>query len=126
MNTTEEKTKTLNLEDILISYQFLKDVVAHTPLQKNDRLSEQYDCQVYVKREVLQHVRSFKLRGAYYKIKTIEREAREKGVVCASAGNHAQGVAYACANLGIQGTIFMPQTTPKQKINQVKCLDVTI
>ncbi|MBD8005110.1 threonine ammonia-lyase IlvA [Bacillus norwichensis] len=120
MNTTEEKTKTLNLEDILISYQFLKDVVAHTPLQKNDRLSEQYDCQVYVKREDLQHVRSFKLRGAYYKIKTIEREAREKGVVCASAGNHAQGVAYACANLGIQGTIFMPQTTPKQKINQVK------
>ncbi|GIN97716.1 L-threonine dehydratase biosynthetic IlvA [Siminovitchia terrae] len=120
MNTTEEKTKTLNLEDILISYQFLKDVVAHTPLQKNDRLSEQYDCQVYVKREDLQHVRSFKLRGAYYKIKTIELEAREKGVVCASAGNHAQGVAYACAHLGILGTIFMPQTTPKQKINQVK------
>ncbi|RWR13532.1 threonine ammonia-lyase IlvA [Siminovitchia fortis] len=120
MNTTEEKTKTLNLEDVLIAYQFLKDVVAHTPLQKNDRLSEQYDCQVYVKREDLQHVRSFKLRGAYYKIKTIEHEAREKGVVCASAGNHAQGVAYACAHLGIQGTIFMPQTTPKQKINQVK------
>lgn len=52
MNTTEEKTKTLNLEDVLIAYQFLKDVVAHTPLQKNDRLSEQYDCQVYVKERI--------------------------------------------------------------------------
>ena len=89
-------------------------------MQKNERLSEKYDCQVYVKREDLQHVRSFKLRGAYYKIKTIETEAREKGVVCASAGNHAQGVAYACAHLGIDAKIFMPQTTPKQKINQVK------
>lgn len=120
MSTTKEKTKTVNLEDILIAYQFLKDVVAHTPLQKNERLSEKYDCNVYIKREDLQHVRSFKLRGAYYKIKTIEKEAREKGVVCASAGNHAQGVAYACAHLGIKGTIFMPQTTPKQKIDQVK------
>lgn len=120
MNTTKEKSKTLNLEDILIAYQFLKDVVAHTPLQKNERLSEKYGCRVYVKREDLQHVRSFKLRGAYYKIKTIEEEARESGVVCASAGNHAQGVAYACAHLGIKGTIFMPQTTPKQKIDQVE------
>ncbi|MFD1706876.1 threonine ammonia-lyase IlvA [Siminovitchia sediminis] len=120
MNTTEEKTKTLNLEDILIAHQSLKDVVAHTPLQKNERLSEKYDCQVYVKREDLQHVRSFKLRGAYYKIKAVEQEAQKSGVVCASAGNHAQGVAYACAHLGIEGTIFMPQTTPTQKINQVK------
>ena len=98
--TNSEKTK-LYVEDILIAYQLLKDVVAHTPLQKNDRLSEKYDCNVYVKREDLQHVRSFKLRGAYYKIKTIEESARKKGIVCASAGNHAQGVAYACAHLGL-------------------------
>ena len=120
MNLTNAEPKTLQVEEILIANQLLKDVVAHTPLQKNQRLSEKYDCTVYIKREDLQHVRSFKLRGAYYKIKTIETEAREKGIVCASAGNHAQGVAYACAHLEIDAKIFMPQTTPKQKINQVK------
>ncbi|MBS4207991.1 threonine ammonia-lyase IlvA [Bacillus sp. FJAT-50079] len=120
MIETKEKEQTVHIEDILIAYQSLKDVVAHTPLQKNERLSEKYNCNVYVKREDLQHVRSFKLRGAYYKIKTIENEARQKGVVCASAGNHAQGVAFACAHLGINGKIFMPQTTPRQKIDQVK------
>jgi len=116
----ETEIKPVHVEDILIAYQLLKDVVAHTPLQRNERLSEKYDCHVYVKREDLQYVRSFKLRGAYYKIKTVEVEAREKGVVCASAGNHAQGVAYACSHLGIDAKIYMPQTTPKQKINQVK------
>ncbi|KAA0965918.1 threonine ammonia-lyase IlvA [Sporosarcina sp. ANT_H38] len=120
MNLTTTEPTRIQVEDILIANQLLKDVVAHTPLQKNERLSEKYDCRVYVKREDLQHVRSFKLRGAYYKIKTIEAAALEKGVVCASAGNHAQGVAFACAHLGIDAKIFMPQTTPKQKINQVK------
>lgn len=117
---TVSETKTVTVENVLIAHQFLKDVVVHTPLQKNDYLSEKYGATVYLKREDLQHVRSFKLRGAYYKIKSIEEEAREFGVVCASAGNHAQGVAYACAQLGIFGHIFMPTTTPKQKINQVK------
>lgn len=117
---TVSEAKTVTVENVLIAHQFLKDVVAHTPLQKNDYLSEKYGATVYLKREDLQHVRSFKLRGAYYKIKSIEEEAREFGVVCASAGNHAQGVAYACAQLGIFGHIFMPTTTPKQKINQVK------
>ncbi|WP_313890904.1 threonine ammonia-lyase IlvA [Psychrobacillus sp.] len=112
-------TKPVQVEKILIAHQFLKDVVVHTPLQKNDYLSQKYSCSIYIKREDLQHVRSFKLRGAYYKIKTIENEARAKGVVCASAGNHAQGVAYACAQLGIFAKIFMPLTTPKQKIDQV-------
>ncbi|MEK3889341.1 threonine ammonia-lyase IlvA [Bacillus sp. FSL K6-3431] len=120
MNQTKEQTKTVHVEDILIAYQCLKDLVVHTPLQKNERLSEQYGCHIYVKREDLQHVRSFKLRGAFYKIKMIEKEALEKGVICASAGNHAQGVAFACAHLGINGKIFMPQTTPRQKIDQVK------
>ncbi|ALC85794.1 threonine dehydratase [Bacillus sp. FJAT-22090] len=113
-------TKTIQVENVLIAHHFLKDVVIHTPLQKNEYLSEKYNCTVYFKREDLQHVRSFKLRGAYYKIKTIENDAREKGVVCASAGNHAQGVAYACAHLQITAKIFMPLTTPKQKIDQVR------
>ncbi|MGA3601122.1 threonine ammonia-lyase IlvA [Lysinibacillus agricola] len=113
-------TRTVQVENILIAHHFLKDVVVHTPLQKNDYLSEKYGASIYFKREDLQHVRSFKLRGAYYKIKKIEEEARHAGVVCASAGNHAQGVAYACAQLKIQASIFMPQTTPKQKIDQVR------
>ncbi|KOS66505.1 threonine dehydratase [Lysinibacillus contaminans] len=116
----ETVTKTVQVENILIAHHFLKDVVVHTPLQKNDYLSEKYEATIYFKREDLQHVRSFKLRGAYYKIKKIEAEAREFGVVCASAGNHAQGVAYACAQLKIHASIFMPQTTPKQKIDQVR------
>lgn len=114
------QVKTMAVENVLIAHHFLKDVVVHTPLQKNDYLSEKYGAAVYLKREDLQHVRSFKLRGAYYKIKKIENQAREKGVVCASAGNHAQGVAYACAHLKIQAKIFMPKTTPKQKIGQVR------
>ncbi|PAE24522.1 MULTISPECIES: threonine ammonia-lyase IlvA [Bacillaceae] len=112
--------KWVQLEDILIAYQQLKDIVAHTPLQKNERLSEKYECNVYLKREDLQHVRSFKLRGAYYKVKSLTAEELEHGVVCASAGNHAQGVAYACRHLGVQGKIFMPATTPRQKVSQVE------
>lgn len=109
----------VNLEDIIIAYQQLKDVVAHTPLQKNERLSEKYECNVYLKREDLQHVRSFKLRGAYYLLQSLSSEQLKNGIVCASAGNHAQGVAYACRHLGINGKIFMPTTTPRQKVNQV-------
>ena len=120
MEMEEASTKLIAVENVLIAHHFLKDVVVHTPLQKNDYLSEKYGANIYFKREDLQHVRSFKLRGAYYKIKKIENEARESGVVCASAGNHAQGVAYACAKLEIQANIFMPKTTPKQKIDQVR------
>ncbi|CAM3500518.1 threonine ammonia-lyase IlvA [Cytobacillus oceanisediminis] len=112
--------KWVQLEDILIAFQQLKDIVAHTPLQKNERLSEKYGCNVYLKREDLQHVRSFKLRGAYYKVKSLNAAELENGVVCASAGNHAQGVAYACRHLGVQGKIFMPATTPRQKVSQVE------
>lgn len=114
------KEKMVQLEDILIAYQHLKDIVAHTPLQKNNRLSERYECNVYIKREDLQHVRSFKLRGAYYSVMSLPEERIKNGVVCASAGNHAQGVAYACHRLGINGKIFMPATTPKQKVSQVE------
>ncbi|PZX07652.1 L-threonine ammonia-lyase [Psychrobacillus insolitus] len=115
-----KNTNSVQVENVLIAHHFLKDVVVHTPLQKNEALSEKYGATIYIKREDLQHVRSFKLRGAYYKIKTIETAAREKGVVCASAGNHAQGVAYACSQLKIIAKIFMPLTTPKQKIDQVR------
>lgn len=114
------KKKWVHVEDIMIAYQQLKDIVAHTPLQKNERLSEKYECNVFLKREDLQHVRSFKLRGAYYSVKSLSEEETRNGVVCASAGNHAQGVAYACRHLGVRGKIFMPATTPRQKISQVE------
>lgn len=99
---------------------FLKMSLNIHHYKKNEYLSEKYGANIYIKREDLQHVRSFKLRGAYYKIKKIEQDARAAGVVAASAGNHAQGVAYACAQLKIKASIFMPQTTPKQKIDQVR------
>ncbi|HSI67283.1 MAG TPA: threonine ammonia-lyase IlvA [Planococcus sp. (in: firmicutes)] len=125
------KTKTLELEkaaepakvsvaDIIRANQLLKDVVNKTPLQRNEILSARYGCNVYLKREDLQVVRSFKLRGAYNFIRSLDHSEREKGVVCASAGNHAQGVAYSCFALGIEGKIFMPLTTPRQKVSQVK------
>ena len=114
------KKKWLQVEDIVIAYQHLKDIVTHTPLQKNERLSEKYNCNVYLKREDLQVVRSFKLRGAYYAMKMLPQEKLVNGVICASAGNHAQGVAYACRHLEIHGKIFMPTTTPSQKINSVE------
>ncbi|MDP4163798.1 MAG: threonine ammonia-lyase IlvA [Bacillota bacterium] len=119
MGQNVKKRNVVQVEDILIAHQHLKDVVVHTPLQKNERLSEKYGCNVYLKREDLQHVRSFKLRGAYYSMKSLDQELLDQGVVCASAGNHAQGVAYACRHLRVKGKIFMPTTTPRQKIDQV-------
>ena len=112
--------KIVKIEDIVIAHHSLRDVVIHTPLQYNEVLSERYNCNVYLKREDLQVVRSFKIRGAYFLIQSLSKEEREAGVVCASAGNHAQGVAYACKHLKIFGKIFMPKTTPRQKVTQVK------
>lgn len=108
------------MEDILIANYALKDVIQKTPLQKNKILSDRYQCNVYVKREDLQVVRSFKIRGAYHLIRSLAEEELKNGVVCASAGNHAQGVAYSCQLLNIQAKIFMPSTTPRQKVSQVK------
>ena len=110
----------LSIEDIMISYQRLKDVVQQTPLQKDERLSEKYSCNVYLKREDLQIVRSFKLRGALNFMKSLSADELKRGVVCASAGNHAQGVAFSCALLQTKGMIFMPSTTPRQKVAQVE------
>ncbi|MFD2369170.1 threonine ammonia-lyase IlvA [Brevibacillus sp. GCM10020057] len=111
---------TVRVEDIVVANHALKDVVEKTPLQRNKVLSERYGCNVYLKREDLQVVRSFKIRGAYHFIRSLSATERARGVVCASAGNHAQGVAYSCQQLQIQGTIFMPTTTPRQKVSQVK------
>lgn len=108
------------LEQVYQAKERIKSVALHTPLIKNENLSEEFSAQVFLKREDLQPVRSYKLRGAYNKIVSLNSEKQSKGVVCASAGNHAQGVAYACHKLNIKATIFMPVTTPPQKIKQVK------
>lgn len=105
--------------DINAAYEVLKTVVLKTPLQFHRKLSEQFGAEVYLKREDLQVVRSYKIRGAYNLIQSLSEAQRQQGVVCASAGNHAQGVAYACKALSIQGVIYMPAITPKQKVNQV-------
>lgn len=109
-----------SVPDIINAKSILRDVIDSTPLQLNRRLSEKYDARVYLKREDLQVVRSYKIRGAYHKMKTLDKSQREAGIVCASAGNHAQGVAYSCQVLGVNGVVYMPTTTPKQKVRQVK------
>ena len=98
----------------------LEEILTPTPFQKNTNLSDIYEAEVYLKREDLQMVRSYKIRGAYNKIRSINPENMKNGIVCASAGNHAQGVAFSCSKLKIMGSIFMPVTTPKQKIEQVR------
>ena len=108
------------INEILAAYNCIKGVVEKTPLQKSEILSERYSANIYLKREDQQMVRSYKIRGAYYKIASLSDEDRHKGVVCASAGNHAQGVAYACNHINIKGRIFMPTTTPRQKVKQVR------
>ena len=112
-------TKPFNL-DVNAAYEVLKPVVLKTPLQFHRKLSEKFGCEVYLKREDLQVVRSYKIRGAYNLIQSLTEEQRNRGIVCASAGNHAQGVAFSCKLLNIKGVIYMPAITPKQKINQVK------
>jgi threonine dehydratase len=108
------------LSDIMVAQERLKGVITHTPLMKNLTYSEKYDANVFFKREDLQVVRSYKIRGAHNKIASIKEHQEITGVVCASAGNHAQGVAYSCRILGVKATIFMPAPTPKQKVEQVK------
>ncbi|MCG9913213.1 threonine ammonia-lyase IlvA [Streptococcus suis] len=102
------------------AYSVLKRVVVRTPLDYSRYLSEKYGATIYLKRENEQRVRSFKIRGAYYAISQLTDDEKSRGVVCASAGNHAQGVGYTCQEMQIPATIFMPITTPQQKIGQVK------
>lgn len=106
--------------DFAAAYQRLKKVVNRTPLTYNHSLSKKYQCNVYLKREDLQVVRSYKLRGAYNMMSSLPAEQLQKGVVCASAGNHAQGFAFSCKKLNAKGVVFMPVITPRQKITQTK------
>jgi len=97
----------------------LRGVIPTSPLQRSTRLGERSGAQVWLKREDLLPVRSYKIRGAYNLISQLDAEARAQGVVCASAGNHAQGVAYACARLGVRARVYLPRTTPRQKRDRV-------
>ncbi len=106
--------------DIQKAKKIISQVATDTPLMQSIRLSKQYGANILLKREDLQRVRSYKIRGAYTKISSLSQEQLSRGVVCASAGNHAQGVAFACNHLKIEGTVFMPAVTPKQKIEQTK------
>ena len=109
-----------SLETIKQAAKNLEGVAYKTPLNKNNNLSKQFDANILFKREDLQVVRSYKIRGAYNKMSSLTSDEKQRGIVCASAGNHAQGVALSCKLLQIKGTIFMPSPTPNQKINQVK------
>lgn len=118
-----EETKTKyrpTLEAIEAAAEKLNGIASVTPLIKNSRYSKHFEANIYLKREDLQEVRSYKIRGAYNKISSLDKTHIENGIVCASAGNHAQGVAISCKLLKIRGTIFMPAPTPNQKIEQVK------
>lgn len=108
------------MPDIYQAAQRIAEVADPTPLQKSIRLSKKYGADIWLKREDLHRVRSYKIRGAYNKISSLDTAELKRGVVCASAGNHAQGVAFACAHLQVKGTIFMPVVTPKQKIDQTR------
>lgn len=105
--------------DIQAAQADISRIIAPTPLQYCPRLSQQYGVEVYLKREDLQDVRSYKIRGAYYNISKLSDDEKAAGVVAASAGNHAQGVAYACRSMGIDGKIFVPKRTPKQKRDRI-------
>lgn len=115
----------IDRQDIDDAYERLQPVVRRTPLEFSDRLSAEYHSHIYLKREDLQTVRSYKIRGAYHRMSLLGLEARRRGVVCASAGNHAQGVALSCRLLETPGTIFMPQNTPRQKVARVRSLGGT-
>jgi threonine dehydratase len=116
MNTS---TTAISL-DYFKAAERLRKVVNRTPLTFNHNLSRKFECHVWLKREDLQVVRSYKLRGAFNMMSSLPAEQLQKGVVCASAGNHAQGFAYSCKRLNVQGVVFMPIITPNQKVKQTR------
>lgn len=115
----------ISVEQIYQAKVRLKGIADITPMPYNYRFSEQYSCSLWLKREDMQVVRSYKIRGAYNNMATMTKQQLENGVVCASAGNHAQGVAFACQKMQVHGKIFMPVVTPKQKVNKVKLFGKT-
>jgi threonine dehydratase len=114
------RTSPLSAADIDEAAQRISGVVALSPLQLSDRLSEVTGAQVYLKREDLQAVRSYKLRGAYNLMMQLTLQEKAAGVVCSSAGNHAQGFALACRSIGIHGRVYVPAKTPKQKRDRIR------
>lgn len=109
----------INAANVEQAAKILENVVINTPLQRSARLTQEVGQPVYLKREDLQRCRSFKVRGAYTLMSCLGAAERQAGVVAASAGNHAQGVAYSCASLQIKGQIFLPSTTPRQKRHRI-------
>jgi len=122
MDTLLEKDKIYKPthEAVKQAAERISKVVLKTPLAESFTYSKRFQANVMLKREDLQQVRSYKIRGAYNKISSLPKEQLEKGVICASAGNHAQGVAFACNKLKVKGVIYMPGTTPKQKVEQTQ------
>lgn len=110
----------LSVETINRAALNISGIVRLTPVELSKRLSDKFNAKIYIKREDLQEVRSYKIRGAYNLMSNLTEEEKKRGVVCASAGNHAQGVAYSASKLGIKAMVFMPVVTPLQKINKVK------
>ena len=120
MSSPTTKAALATVANILRAKETLKEVVPPTPLQYNFQLSEKYGANIYLKREDLNTVRSYKIRGAFNKISSLTEKERTNGIFCASAGNHAQGVAYSCQHLKIHGKIYMPTPTTSQKVDRVK------
>lgn len=112
----------MNADGVDRAAEELRHVVRRTPLEVSARLSDEVGARVVLKREDLQAVRSYKIRGAHYLIASLSAEDRARGVVCASAGNHAQGVASSCAELGINARIYVPANTPRQKRQRILAL----
>jgi threonine dehydratase len=115
-----DRTGPLSAADVDAAVKRISGVVAPTPLQLSERLSAATGATVYLKREDLQSVRSYKLRGAYNLLMQLSEEERAVGVVCSSAGNHAQGFAHACRSMGIKGRVYVPRKTPKQKRDRIR------
>ena len=110
----------IDLSEIKNASELLKGVIKKTPFQKIKSYSKKYNANIFFKREDLQKVKSFKTRGAFNKISSLDKSQVINGLVCASAGNHAQGFAVSCTTLGYEGRVYMPTSTPNQKIKQVK------
>jgi threonine dehydratase len=116
------ETGSMDATDVERAAERLRGVVHRTPLEPSDRLSAELGLSVLLKREDLQVTRSYKVRGAYNLISSLSDAERTRGVICASAGNHAQGLAYACRRLHIEGRVFVPTTTPRQKRERIRSI----
>jgi threonine dehydratase len=112
----------VGLDEVRAAAARLRPVGVQTPLQISERLSQRHGASVYLKREDLQAVRSYKIRGAFNFIAALPPERLRAGVVCASAGNHGQGVAWSCRHLGVRGAVFLPRRAPRQKVARIRAL----